>query len=108
MKYEMDVIKKNKLQEKKIEELKMISGDYKMDLIVEQEKRKKIESEYKKTLKLYEIEKKLLTEDEEKITNAIKRLNALIIFWKKYNPIDNIMQIEQFKEVIEILEGVKQ
>lgn len=45
---------------------------------------------------------KQITED------AIDRLNALIIFWKKYNPIDNTMQIEQFKGVIEILKGVKQ
>ena len=42
------------------------------------------------------------------IEDAIDRLNALIIFWKKYNPIDNTMQIEQFKGVIEILEGVKE
>ena len=40
-----------------------------------------------------------------KIDNAIERLNALIVFWKKYNPIDNTMQVEQFKGVIDILGG---
>ena len=51
---------------------------------------------------------KLQKENEkikERIDNAIERLNALIEFWKKYNPIDNTMQVEQFKGVINILGG---
>ena len=36
---------------------------------------------------------------------GIERLEALIVFWKKYNPIDNTMQVEQFKGVIELLKG---
>jgi hypothetical protein len=42
---------------------------------------------------------------ETRIDNAIERLNTLIEFWKKYNPIDNTMQVEQFKSVINILGG---
>lgn len=41
----------------------------------------------------------------ERINNSIERLEALIIFWKKYNPIDNTMQVGQFEGVIEILKG---
>jgi len=40
---------------------------------------------------------------KDRITNAIERLEALIIFWKKYNPIDNTMQVEQFNGVISLL-----
>lgn len=36
---------------------------------------------------------------------GIERLEALILFWKKYNPVDNHMQVEQFKGVIDILRG---
>lgn len=39
----------------------------------------------------------------ERINNSIERLEALIIFWKKYNPTDNTMQVEQFEGVIELL-----
>lgn len=42
---------------------------------------------------------------EDKIKNGIDKLESLIIFWKKYNPIDNYMQVEQFKGVIQILKG---
>jgi hypothetical protein len=42
---------------------------------------------------------------QERIDNATERLNTLIEFWKKYNPIDNTMQVEQFKGVINILGG---
>lgn len=42
---------------------------------------------------------------QERIDEAIERLNTLIEFWKKYNPIDNTMQVEQFKGVINILGG---
>lgn len=42
---------------------------------------------------------------KERIENATERLNTLIEFWKKYNPIDNTMQVEQFKGVINILGG---
>lgn len=42
---------------------------------------------------------------KENVNNAIERLEALIIFWKKYNPIDNTMQVGQFEGVIEILKG---
>lgn len=42
---------------------------------------------------------------QERIDNATERLNILIEFWKKYNPIDNTMQVEQFKGVINILGG---
>lgn len=41
----------------------------------------------------------------DRITNSKDRLNSLIIFWKKYNPIDNTMQVEQFDSVIKILNG---
>lgn len=41
----------------------------------------------------------------DRITNSKDRLNSLIIFWKKYNPIDNTMQVEQFNGVIKILDG---
>lgn len=41
----------------------------------------------------------------DRITNSKDRLNSLIVFWKKYNPIDNTMQIEQFNGVIKILDG---
>lgn len=42
----------------------------------------------------------------DRIINAKDRLNSLILFWKKYNPIDNTMQVEQFEGVIKILNGV--
>ena len=45
-----------------------------------------------------------LTKYKERNEKAIERLEALIVFWKKYNPIDNYMQVEQFKGVISILE----
>lgn len=45
-----------------------------------------------------------LTKYKERNKNAIEKLEALIVFWKKYNPIDNYMQVEQFKGVISILE----
>ena len=45
-----------------------------------------------------------LTKYKERNENAIEKLEALIAFWKKYNPIDNYMQVEQFKGVISILE----
>lgn len=41
----------------------------------------------------------------QRINNATDRLEALIIFWKKYNPVDNYMQVEQFNGVIDILSG---
>lgn len=40
---------------------------------------------------------------KDRINKAIERLEALIIFWNKYNPIDNTMQVEQFKGVISLL-----
>lgn len=43
---------------------------------------------------------------KDRITNAIERLEALITFWKKYNPIDNTMQVEQFNGVISLLKEV--
>ena len=42
---------------------------------------------------------------KERINNTTNRLNALIEFWKKYSPLDNTMEIEQFKSVIRILGG---
>ena len=45
-----------------------------------------------------------LTKYKERCEKAIEKLEALIVFWKKYNPIDNYMQVEQFKGVISILE----
>ena len=39
---------------------------------------------------------------KERINNTTNRLNALIEFWKKYSPLDNTMEIEQFKSVIRI------
>ena len=61
---------------------------------------------YDDRLKLYELTKQLEKENKElkdRIDNAIERLEALIVFWKKFNPIDNKMQVEQFKGVIETL-----
>lgn len=55
-----------------------------------------------------ERNKRLRKENEqlkERINDATERLNTLIEFWKKYNPIDNTMQVEQFKGVIDILGG---
>ena len=46
-----------------------------------------------------------IKELQGRIDNATERLNVLIEFWKKYNPIDNTMQVEQFKSVINILGG---
>lgn len=46
-----------------------------------------------------------LSAREEINKNAIERLESLIIFWKKYNPVDNHMQVEQFNGVIDILNG---
>lgn len=42
---------------------------------------------------------------QERLDNAIEKLESLIIFWKKYSPVDNYMQVEQFKAVIDILNG---
>lgn len=50
-------------------------------------------------------QKCVINDLSDRITNANDRLNSLIIFWKKYNPIDNTMQLEQFNGVIKILEG---
>jgi len=41
----------------------------------------------------------------DRIKNAKDRLNSLITFWKKYNPVDNTMQVGQFDGVIKILDG---
>ena len=41
----------------------------------------------------------------DRINNSKDRLNLLILFWKKYNPIDNTMQVGQFEGVIKILDG---
>lgn len=41
----------------------------------------------------------------DRIKNAKDRLNSLIIFWKKYNPVDNTMQVGQFDGVIKMLNG---
>ena len=57
---------------------------------------------YANYLREYQKEKLDL---QQRIDDATERLNALIVFWKKYNPIDNTMQVEQFKGVIEILGG---
>ena len=62
---------------------------------------------YDDRLKLYDLVKQLqqeLTDCKERNENAIEKLEALIVFWKKFNPIDNYMQVEQFKGVIEILD----
>lgn len=59
----------------------------------------------KKTNKVYYGEFDLINRLQERIDNATERLNTLIEFWKKYNPIDNTMQVEQFKSVINILGG---
>lgn len=87
------------------------------------EKRKEYTIKYYKTekghrkrlaqQKRYREKKKLIKENEklqqenkqlkDRINKAIERLEALIIFWKKYNPIDNTMQVEQFKGVISLL-----
>ena len=51
---------------------------------------------------------KLLKRNEElkrRNKEAIERLKALIVFWTKYNPVDHQMQVEQFKAVINILQG---
>lgn len=48
----------------------------------------------------------LLEENQElkdRINNTVERLEALITFWKKYNPIDNTMQVDQFNGVISLL-----
>lgn len=66
-----------------------------------QENKDKIVKLEKQKLRLKNKNKKL----QERIDNATERLNTLIEFWKKYNPIDNTMQVEQFKSVINILGG---
>lgn len=51
---------------------------------------------------------KLIKENKDlhqRINYATDRLEALIVFWKKYNPVDNYMQVEQFNGVIDILNG---
>lgn len=56
----------------------------------------------------YRVNNEIIKDIKElqgRIENATERLNALIEFWKKYNPIDNTMQVEQFKGVINILGG---
>lgn len=54
------------------------------------------------------MEEKLIKRNEElkrRNKEAISRLKALIVFWTKYNPVNHQMQVEQFKAVINILEG---
>lgn len=41
----------------------------------------------------------------DRITNSKDRLNSLVLFWKKYNPANNFVQLEQFNEIIKILDG---
>lgn len=50
-------------------------------------------------------QKSVINNLSDRIANAKERLNALILFWKKYNPVDNTMQLEQFNGVIKILDG---
>lgn len=50
-------------------------------------------------------QKSVINNLSDRIANAKERLNSLIFFWKKYNPVDNTMQVEQFNGVIKILDG---
>lgn len=66
-----------------------------------------LEGENKHLLDLQTQADKDYEELQVRVDNAIERLEALIVFWKKYNPIDKAMQIGQFDGVIEILKGGK-
>ena len=80
-------------QHKRIEELKSAK---KISKRIHKERNKRLKEE---NTKLWEQKLEYI----DRIDKATERLNTLIEFWKKYNPIDNTMQIEQFKGVIDIL-----
>ena len=82
-------------QHRRIEELKQAK---KVSKQIQKERNKRLRKENDRLWK-----QKL--EYIDRIDKAIERLNTLIEFWKKYNPIDNTMQVEQFKGVIDILGG---
>lgn len=99
--YEKDIELLEKLKEKNEIYKSTMKGQHRR--IEELKQAKKVSKQIQK-----ERNKRLRKENEqlkERIDNATERLNALIEFWKKYNPIDNTMQVEQFKGVINILGG---
>ena len=99
--YEKDIELIEKLKEKNEIYKSTIKGQHRR--IEELKQAKKVSKQIQK-----ERNKRLRKENEllkERIDNATERLNTLIEFWKKYNPIDNTMQVEQFKGVINILGG---
>ena len=98
---EKDIELIEKLKEKNEIYKSTIKGQHRR--IEELKQAKKVSKQIQK-----ERNKRLRKENEllkERIDNATERLNILIEFWKKYNPIDNTMQVEQFKGVINILGG---
>ena len=99
--YEKDIELIEKLKEKNEIYKSTMKGQHRR--IEELKQAKKVSKQIQK-----ERNKRLRKENEllkERIDNATERLNILIEFWKKYNPIDNTMQVEQFKGVINILGG---
>ena len=90
-----------------LKEKHQLKNDYSKVVHESTEHESKVYELQEENQRLKEMKYKTLIELQERIDNAVERLEALIAFWKKYNPIDNTMQIEQFKGVISILKGVK-
>lgn len=102
--------KENQQLKKQLEYLR--SGEYLNQLKFERNmledivQNMEVSKEDKEFIDMTHRNTELLEENQElkyRITNAIERLEALITFWKKYNPIDNTMQVEQFNGVISLL-----
>lgn len=72
-------------------------------LVNYREKIKRLKKEMTNLILINKSSKSEIQQLKARINNAIERLEALIIFWKKYNPIDNTMQVEQFNGVISLL-----
>ena len=63
------------------------------------------DTEYKTQKKQFRIVKSYINKLERRICNTSKRIEALIVFWKKYSPPDNTMEISQLEDLLKILEG---
>ena len=105
-----ETLKENTDLKKQLEYLR--SGEYLNQLKFERNmlenivQNMEVSKEDKEFIDMTHRNTELLEENQklkDRITNAIERLEALITFWKKYNPIDNTMQVEQFEGVISLL-----
>ena len=98
-----ELLEENKQLKEKLNLRNKEKTDICNKLVNYREKNKRLKKEITNLISINKSSKSEIQQLKDRITNAIERLEALIIFWKKYNPIDNTMQVEQFKGVISLL-----